>query len=290
MSGGRLGSLLAIAWVGLAADLAGCGGNAFTTSEPDGGSSTAPGDARAAAANPADASPLDAGAGWCATQSTTHSFCEDFLRGVPDKLIGISANAMLVPDPVDYQSPPQSMAAITPSLPRKNDSATALATHDFSGAMGTQFTLASYFKVASSCFPGNGGFDPVTIAVVQFSDQGYGAAITVTPSGVNLVEVTTAPDGGVTGSQTTMFDAPGLLDSWKLWTLTINGGIPKSIALSVDGTQVIPSRSLKNAGLALLQHPTLFLGAAVKNDQGLSPGCKVNVDDVLFDVKAAATP
>jgi hypothetical protein len=33
-----------------------------------------------------------------------------------------------------------------------------------------------------------------------------------------------------------------------------------------------------------------LLGANVKNDQGLSAGCRVNVDDVLFDVKAVATP
>jgi hypothetical protein len=291
MSGGRLGSLLAIAWVGSSV-LPACGGAAFTTggvSGVDAGPATQ--DAQPVAASTDAATGSDAGAGWCATQSATHTFCEDFLHGVPDKLVGLSANAMLVPDVIDFESAPQSMAAITPALPKKGDAAAALATHDFSGATGTQFVLASYFKVASSCFPGNGGFDPVSIAILEFPEQGYGLAIDATPSGVALVEVTLGPDGGVTDTpQVTTFDSPALLDTWKLWTLTINGGIGKSITLTVGGAQVIPSRPLKNAPpIALLQHPALLLGASVKNDQGLSPGCRVNVDDILFDAKSAAT-
>jgi hypothetical protein len=291
MSGGRLGSLLAVGWLGLANSIVGCVGDAFTSGGTDAGSnpaadvSAAPGDAKSEVAP--DAAALDAGAGWCATQTAAHTFCEDFLHGVPDKLLGIIANAMLVPDTADYVSLPQSMAAITPSLAHKGDSATALATHDFSGATGTQFTLASYFKIAGSCFPGSGGFDPVTVILVQFSEQGYGVAIAATPSGVELIEITTGADGGITSTpQLTTFDAPGLLDSWKLWTLSISGGIPKSIALTVGSTSVIPTRALKNASTVLLQHPALFVGASVKNDQGLSPGCKVNVDDLLFDAKA----
>jgi hypothetical protein len=296
MSGGRLGSLLTIAWVGLATAMPGCGGDAFSTAGAESGSSTGPdasaasGDAQSDAASSPDAAAPDAGAGWCATQATTHTFCEDFLRGVPDKLVGLTSNAMLLPDMADYESAPQSMAAVTLSLPLKGDSATALATHAFSGATGTQFTLAAYFKVASSCFPANGGFDPVTVAALGFFDQGYEVAIAATPSGVELIEIMTGPDGGVTATpQFTTFDATGLLDSWKPWTVTINGGLVKSITLTVGGTPVIPSRTLKSATLTL-QHPTLFLGATVRNDQGISPGCRVNVDDILFDAKAAATP
>jgi hypothetical protein len=274
MSGGRLGWLQAIAGLGVTAGVA-CGGDAFTTTEPDG----APVDAPMAA-------PVDAGAGWCATQAPTHTFCEDFVRGVPDKLVGITAGAMLLPDPGDYESPPQSMAAITPALPKKGEAATALATHDFSGSAGTQFTLASYFKIASSCFPVSGGFDAVSIAALQFPEDNYGLAIDVTPTDVELVE-TAGADGGNASPEITKFNAPNLLDSWKLWTLTIGGGIPKSIGLTVGNMTVIPARTpLTGAkSVTLLQHPTLFLGAAVKNDQGISAGCRVNVDDILFDAK-----
>ena len=291
MSGGRLGSLLAIAWVGSSV-LPACGGDAFTTGSAPGVDAGPPAqDAQSGAPSTDAATPADAGAGWCATQSATHTFCEDFLHGVPDKLVGLSANAMLVPDMVDFESPPQSMAAITPALPKKGDAAAALATHDFSGATGSQFVLASYFKVASSCFPGNGGFDPVSIAILEFPEQGYGLAIDATPSGVALVEVTLGPDGGVTSTpQVTTFDSPGLLDTWKLWTLTVNGSVGKSIGLTVVGAKVNHSRPQKNAPLAILQHPALLLGASGKNHPALSLGCRVNVDDILFDAKSAATP
>jgi hypothetical protein len=290
MRGGRLGSLLAVGSLGFAEALTGCGGDAFTSSEPvDGGAASAVSDANGPDVVRIDAAPppVDAGAGWCATQTTTHTFCEDFLRGVPDKLVGITVGAMLVPDTTDFESAPQSMAAVTPSLPKKGDSATALATHDFSGSAGTQFALASYFKIASSCFPANGGFDPVSIAIVEFPEENYALAIDATPSGVELVEVTTGADGGVVDSpKLTMFNATNLLDSWQLWTLTIDGTLPKSVALTVGGATVIPARTALDAkSTLLLQHPTLLVGAAVKNDQGLSNGCRVNVDDILFDVK-----
>jgi hypothetical protein len=294
MIGGRLGWLKAIAGLGLAAGAAACGGDAFTTAKPDGGIAGV--DAKVPEAGPGDAgtpAPADAGAGWCATQSPTHTFCEDFLRGVPGKLVGVTVGAMLVPDPTDYESPPQSMAAVTPALAKKGDSATALATRDFSSASGTQFTLASYFKVASSCFPTNGVFDPVSIAVVQFPQQDYGIVIDVTPSSVELVEVTLGADGGqILGSpRVTTFNAANLLDTWQLWTLTIDGSLTgKSVSLSVGGAAVIPAHTALKAAALLLQHPTLYLGATIKNDQGLSAGCRVHVDDVLFDVKAVATP
>jgi hypothetical protein len=298
MSGGRLGSILAIAGLAIVAALGGCVGDAFTAARPDGGPvgtnagvpEGAPADVAVDA--PVVGAPPDAGAGWCATQSAEHSFCEDFLHGVPDKLIGITVGAMLVPDTADTVSAPQSMEAITPKLLAKGDSATALATRDFSAATGTQFTLSSYFKIASSCFPSSGQVDPVSIAILDFPEASYGVALEVAPNAVALVEIQTGADGGITGSpQITTLDTPDLFDNWQLWTLTIDGGLAKSVTLTVGGTTVTPARTmLKKAETALvLQHPTLFLGAAVKNDQGLSPGCAVHVDDILFDVKAAAT-
>jgi hypothetical protein len=285
MSGARSGCLKAIAGLGLAAASGACGGDAFTTAEPD--AAIAPIDAKEPVGEAA--APPDAGAGWCATQAPTHTFCEDFLHGVPGKLVEITSGGMLVPDKTDFESPPQSMAAITPSLSKKGDSATALGTRDFPTAPGTQFTLAAYFKVASSCFPANGAFDPVSTVVLQFAAQEYGIAIDVTPSGVELVEVTVGADGGqIAGSPKVSrpYTAANLFDSWQLWTLTIDGGLAKTLSLSIGNASVIPRTTLTVAA-ALLQHPTLYLGATVKNDQALSPGCRVKVDDILFDVKTA---
>ncbi len=303
MSGGRSGSLLAIAGISVAVVTGACGGDRFTSGEPEGGivgddARAAPDSAPADAAREptVDAAPPDAGAGWCATQATTHTFCEDFLHGVPDKLVGIDANAMLVPDTSDFESAPQSMEAVTPKLGAKGDSATALGTRDFSSVAGTQFTLASYFKIASSCFPANGQtgqIDPVTIAVLEFPEASYGIAIEVAPGVVELVEVETGPDGGITSSpQQKTFNTANLFDAWQPWTITINGSlVTKTISLTVGTVTVIPAQTaLKGATLNFLQHPTLLLGASVKNDQGMSPGCKVNVDDILFDVRTAATP
>ncbi len=278
-----------------------CGGGAFTAAPDDAGAAgpgasmteSGAGDARP----PADAAgAADASAGFCATQGTAHTFCEDFLHGVPDKLVGLSANATLTADTTDFVSAPQSMESITPALPAKGDGATALATHAFPAAIGTSFTLATYFKIAGACFPSNANADPVSIAALQFPDDDYEIAIGVTASGVELIEVTTDADGGVANTQSQTFGAAGLLDSWQLWTLTLGGGIPKSVGLTVGSTSVIPERAgststvLKLAPAGLLQHPTVFLGALIANVQGLSPGCKVHVDDLLFDVRAAATP
>jgi hypothetical protein len=294
MSGARSGLLKAIAGLNLAMAGAACGGSAFTTAGADASASPTV-DAKVAEGAPSDAAtaPPDAGAGWCATQAPTHTFCEDFLHGVPGKFIGITAgNGMLMPDPKDYESLPQSMAAITPSLAKKDDSATALGTRDFTTVAGTQFALAAYFKIAKSCFPANGAVDPVSPIVLQFAEQDYGIAIDVIPSGVELVEVTVGADGGqVAGSPkvSRLYAAANLFDSWQLWTLTIDGAlVGKSATLSIGNAIVISRMPLSppiSASTALLQHPTLFLGATVKNDQALSPGCKVNVDDVLFDVK-----
>jgi hypothetical protein len=290
MSGARPGLLKAIAGLGLATAGAACGGSAFTTAGADASPSAAV-DAKVPDGAPHDAAaaPPDAGAGWCATQAPTHTFCEDFLHGVPGKFIGITAgNGMLLADPNDYESPPQSMAAITPSLAKKADSATAFGTRDFTTVAGTQFTLATYFKVPKSCFPANGLPDPVSIIVLQFTEQNFGIIIDVIPNGVQLVEVTVGADGGqIAGSPKVLgpYVSSNLFDDWQLWTLTIDGGlVAKAASLSIGNATVIPRTPL-SISAAVLQHPTLFLGATVKNDQALSPGCKVNVDDILFDAK-----
>jgi hypothetical protein len=55
----------------------GCGGAAFTASSSDGGTSGSDGGPRDGAGD-VDATPGEAGASWCSTQTPTPDFCEDF--------------------------------------------------------------------------------------------------------------------------------------------------------------------------------------------------------------------
>ena len=63
-------------------------------------------------------------------------------------------------------------------------------------------------------------------------------------------------------------------------------GAEKTLNLTVGATTVFNKQPLQKAPTFALQHPTLVVGAVVKNiNDPSSPECKVHVDDILFDVR-----
>jgi hypothetical protein len=273
---------------GAIACAAGCGGDAFTTATGSETSDASTGDRGAL-----DAGPVDAGPGWCASHGTGHTFCEDFLAGVPDQLVAVALNGTLVADTTDYESPPQSMTASVPAL-LKGTSGTAFGSHDLSKATGTQFEVSAYYKVASTCFPEAGQENAVSLLALDFPDTSYELVVALLPTSVELIEVTSDPDGGNTKVQPMSIQATNLVDSWQDFTLSVDGGgalAGKTATLTVGNATFFDKVALKNAPtVAFLQHPLVYFGLASKNDgSDTAPACRVGVDDILVDVHAVTT-
>jgi hypothetical protein len=228
---------------------------------------------------------------WCAANGAEEVFAEGVARAVPDGLTSVTNGGGSLHADSDSTSPPNSMAATVPALAAKGDSAAAFGSRDFPGASGTQFTLTAQIKIASSCFSASGQPDPASVLALLFPSStatpSYELAIAVTPAAIVVVEIQPSPDGGLGNVQPLMtFDMPNLLDRWASWTLNVNGGLlSKTVGLTIDNKVIVPSNTKLQKAPLTLQHPTVFLGVSTRNDQGLSPGCKVNVDDILFDAK-----
>ena len=295
MSGGHIGAFRAIAGASVGCIVAasmiaagdyGCGGDAFTAGSP----AAVEAGANETGAREASAPPVDAGEGWCALHGAGHTFCEDFLHGVPDQLVEIALNGSIAPDAVDFESAPQSMAASAPSL-AKGGAPTAFASHDLSKMPGSQFTVSSFFKVATSCFPSAATPSPISILALNFApESNYEFVVSVLPTSISLVEVTSDADGGNAKGQQQSVQATGLLGAWQEWTLVIDGSaLGKSATLTVGNAVLFNKVSLKSAPLAALQHPSVYLGLAAKNDgTDPTPVCKVGLDDILIDVHPSA--
>jgi hypothetical protein len=268
--------------------LGGCGGDAFT----------AGGDAAPEASSPiVDAGPeagthdaaVDAGPAWCATHGASHTACEDFAAGVPDQLVEVALNGAISADTTDFESPPQSMLTSIPML-AKGASGTALASFSLAKIAGTQVVVSSYFNVASTCFLMTGSQSAISILAIDFADANYEVVIQVLPSSISLVEIATDADGGNPRMQEQSVQATGLLGGWQNWSLTLDGSAPRSATLTVGNATLFNKATLKSAPLlAVLQHPTVLLGVAGKNDgSDVTQACKVGVDDILIDVASAA--
>ena len=234
---------------------------------------------------------VDAGAGWCASHGTGHTFCEDFLTGVPDQLVEYAVNGAIAANTSDYESPPQSMAASVPML-AKGASAIAFASHDLSKATGTQFAVSAYFRGAS-CFPANGPQSGNTASVLafNFTDSNYQIVVAVSPTSVELIEITADADGGNQKLQPQSVQSTGLLDTWQDWTLSVDGSaLLKTATLTVGNETLFDKVNLKNAPpIVALQHPLVYLGLEVKNGgNDVWPACTIDVDDILIDVHAVA--
>jgi hypothetical protein len=240
---------------------------------------------------PVDSGGGDAGALFCATQDAGHTFCEDFSDPpFPGKFKAETNNGLVSEDTTTLKSPPGSALAATLSQTGSSATATAILSHDFmlADGVGSHFTLSDWvrFDSTSDCFPTS--MDGVSIAVVTFlnSPSHYTIEIVAFSTVVAIVESTTPADGGAAVLTTHVVTVGTLkLDEFDPWTVDVDLGAAKSATITVNGTQGT-AQTLTGAptGLAAdLVVPTLLVGASVT---GTSQGCKVNVDDILFDIRS----
>jgi hypothetical protein len=268
--------------------LSSCGGDAFSVATDAAVNDSV---SLGADANPAGDAPLAAGSDWCATQGS-HTFCEDFSEGIPGQLMSANTGgAALSLDTTNFPpgaDPPRSMLATTPNLPDMGDSAAAVAVLSFPDALGVHDILQADFDVASSCFD-HGDKDGVTVLALSFVEDRYLIALLVQSSGSELLEVTTGLDGGTSNAAVHPFTTGLPLDKWTIVNLDMNlSGASTSVSdtatVKVNGLEVLEGEKLSLVPALGAHHPTLGLGANVKNDTGASGGCKVNVDDVFLDI------
>jgi hypothetical protein len=294
MVGGR-GALLgcaAGAWlaaVGVLAALAFGGTScspAFSVAAPGGDGGGAP--PAADVGPPPDSASSDAAAPFCTPDaSAAHTFCEDFSDPpFPGKFKASTDNGVVAPDTALLKSPPESAQAVT--LGQDAGVATALLEHDFTvlQSLGAHFTLSDWvrFDSSSDCFPSS--TEGVIIAAIAFpaSANHYSIEILALPTLVEIVE-TTAPDGGapVVVAHSVYVGALGL-DQFYPWTVDLELGVAKTATVTVNGTPgAAQALTSVPAATVELVSPSLLLGASVT---GPSKGCKVNVDDILFDIRA----
>ncbi len=282
MDGGRRGSSQAIAGLGsaciacvaLAAMAALACGDTFTTGSADGGAGGGGND----------------GGSWCASQDPTHTFCEDFSSGVPDQVSTelIMGGASIEADTTDFTSAPQSLVATTPALTSVGATATAIASRAFSTDPGTHFVLSLDLKVDGGCLPKNDK-NGVLVLALEFTEANYEIAIQVLPTEVDVVELS-----GQTPTALHQFQMT-LASGWQRWTLDVNGissigssSAMKTVDLAIGSTSAFKKESLQKAPPLPLQHPTLVVGAIVKDASDQAPACKVWDDDILFDVRTTA--
>jgi hypothetical protein len=269
-----------------------CGGDPFVESDAGPVEAGVTGEASLDALRdgPVDGA-FDAGTAWCVAQGM-HTFCEDFSEGVPGKfqeeLVGPPGQESISADNTDLpdaQTPPQSMLAVTPPLSALGDSASALGVASFT-VDGLHCHLEAAIQVGKECYA-NDEKDGVTVALLTFPAQRYAIAVLAASTGPAVVEATYDADGGVMSAASHTLSGAFGADQWVTLTLDTklsNVGVfaqTFSAALGADP-------GVKNEKLSLTpfdpEHPTLALGAGVKDTNSVSGGCRVHVDDVLLDI------
>jgi hypothetical protein len=242
---------------------------------------------------PVDSGASDAGPGFCASQDAAHTLCEDFLdQPFPGQFDKVGTNnGTVAADMTILKSPPESALTVTPSQQGTSAVGSALITHDFTitQSVGQRFTLNDWvrFDSTSDCLssPAPG----VAIAAIAFPNDAshYAIEVVALAGGADIIE-TVSPDGGSMVLATHFVDlGPLALDTFLPWTVDIDLGLTKAATITVNGTQgAMQSLNGPPTGaIADLTHPTLLLGALVT---GASTGCKINTDDILFDIRASA--
>jgi hypothetical protein len=290
MNRGRAGSSRTV--TGLGSVCIGCVGlvavacgDSFTTAPADGGSAP-----DAITTSDATGPAADASKDFCASQSATHTFCEDFSDGVPGMFATTVATngGAIGPDTTDFSFASPSLLATTRSFTGTNATASAVVTNSFANP-GSHFSLSLDLKIDGECVP-KGDPNPVSILAIEFQEitYNYGIAIQVLPGEIDADEITLV---GAAQPQVNKFQTI-LPTGWQRWTLDINGvgmlggnGVEKTLNLAVGSTSIF-KQNLQKAPAIALQHPTLVVGAVVKNiNDPSSPACKVHVDNILFDVR-----
>jgi hypothetical protein len=287
--------VLALAPLGGAAA---CGGSAFSESgATDGGAAdaglTPDADADADGGLVSDATPQDGDAAlpFCATAGA-HSFCEDFdTAGVPGKFIEVASSSLavangakIIADTTTFVSGPNSALAETPALLRQNgDQATAVLEATIAApstaSPATRLKWSAQLQVGPGCVANADG------AIVGLLMAGsYGVAIAVLPAQTALVELGFGNDGGITNKRAQTFPAIPVEPHWVGLGVSLDLRL-KTATVTVDGTAVLDTLMLTLSPPSSAPSASLFLGADVVDSQGISGGCRVHVDNVLFDVQ-----
>jgi hypothetical protein len=267
---GALGCL----WLALAVA---CGGSAFTAARDDGGHGGDAGGDTSSGDVVTNDGPGDAEEAGCG-----HLFCDDFTEPLPFNFGRVVVDHGAVSrDMTTFHSPPASLLAATGAISNAGDKAEAFVQHGFTDN-GLRFQLQVSYEVSSACFAG-GNLDGVSLLGLVFLADRYGLALFALTGGTVLIEVAYDADGGVSNIAQHPLTTAVPLDSWQTVSLDARLGVPKAVDMTIDGTPALTAEHMSLAP-ATPMHPTLIVGPSVTNNQSLSQGCKVNVDDVFFDI------
>jgi hypothetical protein len=170
--------------------------------------------------------------------------------------------------------------AQTQAISQTGDQAQAQVRHTFM-ENGSRFTLEVSLNVNSACFAG-GNLDGVSLLALYFPFDRYGLALYTLTGGTVLIEVAYDADGGVSMIAQHPLTRALPLDSWQTVNLDARLGVPKTVDISIGGTPAL--QGMVTLAPVAPMHPAFFTGVGAMNKQSLSQGCKVNVDDVWFDI------
>jgi len=214
---------------------------------------------------------------WCGSQATAHLFCEDFDQGVPGRLTSKTyGGGTVAADVSDYVSAPESLWASTPPLVGPHGAGGAFATASFD-ATGPHFHLQADLQVAADCAANSDG---ATLAAVTFDT--YSVTLLAALGGSYLVELTYGSDAGLAGSTQHRLAAPIPTNVWSTIVIELDFST-REANVTVSGAAVLSHRPLSFVPSSTATAPTLGLGAEIQNQVGQSEGCRVRVDNVLFD-------
>lgn len=281
-----LGALGALAFAGSSC------GPAFTAGAPGGADGGSTLDV-ATALDSGDSGVADAATLFCASQDAAHTLCEDFsTQPFPGQFNKLGTNnGMVEPDMTILRSPPESALTITPPSQTAGAVGSALISHDFTAlqSVGQRFVLNDWvrFDSSSDCLSSPSPGAAIAAIAFPYSSSHYAIEVIAVATGADVIE-TVSPDGGTTVLATHFVDlGPLALDTFLSWTVDVELGLAKSATITVSGTQG-PAQSLNGPPAGAVEdstRPTLLLGASVT---GASTGCRINTDDILFDIRASA--